>query len=187
MLRRQRGRRTFAGLVHRFPEPPGYGHRTGPLPADVWLNGTYLAGSPRTIDAWRQACYVDLAGGLRAGDNMLEVAVRKRRRRAGRAAGAPAARRGAGADLVTDGSWQAAITVPETWVAAEDLGAYGSGPWASAVVAPDNGSVSPVTVAGLTTEPQTDPVGVDVATPRHATPRFGRRLVSGSPGQIPGR
>nr|BFE69115.1 hypothetical protein GCM10020092_024160 [Actinoplanes digitatis] len=85
-------------------------------------------------------------------------------------------------DLVTDGSWQAANSVPEAWVAAADLGAYGAGPWAQSVAAADNAAASPVTPAGLTTERRTDPVGVD---PRR--PRFGWRLDATANGQVQGR
>jgi alpha-L-rhamnosidase len=156
---------------------------TGDDTVDVWLNGTYLAGSPRTPDAWKQARYVDLAGALRAGTNTLEVAVRNTvPGPAGLLAHLRIAAAGGTVDLVTDGAWQAANTVPETWVAARDLGAYGGGPWGGDVAAPDPEAASPVTVTGLTTERQTAPVGIDAARPR-----FGWRLTSAAAGQVQGR
>ncbi|HET6482040.1 MAG TPA: family 78 glycoside hydrolase catalytic domain, partial [Actinoplanes sp.] len=84
-------------------------------------------------------------------------------------------------DLVTDTAWQGANSVPESWVQAKDLGAYGTGPWARKVAAPVD-AASPVTLAGLTTERRTDPVGVDAVRPR-----FGWRLVSAANGQVQGR
>jgi alpha-L-rhamnosidase len=156
---------------------------TGDDTLDVWLNGTYLAGSPRTTDAWKQARYVDLAGALTAGTDTLEVAVRNTGASpAGLLGHLKVVAAGGTVDLVTDGAWQAANGVPESWVAAKDLGAYGSGPWSNSVAAPDPGAASPVGVAGLTTERQPNPVGVDAVRPR-----FGWRLVSGSNGQVQGR
>jgi alpha-L-rhamnosidase len=156
---------------------------TGDDTADVWLNGTYLAASPRATDAWKQARYVDLAAALRSGSNTLEIAVRNTSAGpAGLLGRVRVATAASTVDLVTDGSWQAANAVPESWVAAKDLGAYGSGPWASNVLAPDPGAASPVTVAGLTTERQSNPVGIDAVKPR-----FGWRLVSTTNSQIQGR
>jgi len=156
---------------------------TGDDTVDVWLNGTYLAGSPRVADSWKSARYVDLAAALKPGANTLTIAARNTsvgpagvlgRLRVAAAQGT--------VDLVTDGSWQAANSVPQTWIAARDLGAYGTGPWGSAVAPPDPGAGSPVTPAGLTTERRTDPVGVDAAQPR-----FGWRLVATANGQLQGR
>ncbi len=155
---------------------------TGDDTIDVWLNGTYLAGSPRSTDAWQQARYVDLAAALRTGANTLQIAVRNTTTGpAGVLAHLRVAAAGGTTDLVTDNAWQAANAVPETWVAAKDLGAYGTGPWASNVAAPAE-AASPVTVAGLTTERQSNPVGLDARKPR-----FGWRLVSAATGQIQGR
>jgi alpha-L-rhamnosidase len=156
---------------------------TGDDTADIWLNGTYLAGSPRTTGAWKQARYVDLAAALRTGTNTLEIAVHNTTQGPAGLLGRVRVAAAAGTvDLVTDGSWQAANAVPETWVAAEDLGAYGSGPWGRRVAAPAPGAASPVAVAGLTTERQSNPIGIDAARPR-----FGWRLVATTPGQIQGR
>ncbi|HEY0534516.1 MAG TPA: family 78 glycoside hydrolase catalytic domain [Actinoplanes sp.] len=156
---------------------------TGDDAIDVWLNGTYLAGSPRTTDAWKQARYVDLAAALKTGANTLEVAVRNTTAGpAGLLAHLRVVAAGGTVDLVTDGAWQAANSVPKSWVGAKDLGAYGSGPWAGSVAAPDPGAASPVTVAGLTTEHQTDPIGIDAVKPR-----FGWRLVSSATDQVQGR
>jgi alpha-L-rhamnosidase len=114
---------------------------TGDDTVDVWLNGTYLAGSPRSADAWKQARYVDLAGALQAGANTLEVAVRNTSAGpAGLLGHLRVAGAGGTVDLVTDAGWQAAGSVPEAWVAAKDLGAYGGGPWASGVAAPVSGA-----------------------------------------------
>ncbi|MET8147686.1 family 78 glycoside hydrolase catalytic domain [Actinoplanes sp. NPDC049668] len=150
---------------------------------DVWLNGTYLAGSPRAADSWKQARYVDLAAALRSGTNTLQIAARNTSAGPAGVLGRVRVAAAAGTvDLVTDGSWQAANSVPESWVAAADLGAYGTGPWGQSVVAADNAAASPVTPAGLTTERRTDPVGVDARRPR-----FGWRLVATANGQVQGR
>ncbi|WP_127500521.1 alpha-L-rhamnosidase [Actinoplanes solisilvae] len=155
---------------------------TGDDTVDVWLNGAYLAGSPRTTDAWRQARYIDLASELRPGANTLRIAARNTTAGPAGLLGRVRIASAAGTvDLVTDTAWQAATSVPETWVQAKDLGAYGSGPWAANVVAPVD-AASPVTLAGLTTERRTDPVGVDATQPR-----FGWRLVSAVNGQVQGR
>ncbi|MBM2620304.1 family 78 glycoside hydrolase catalytic domain [Actinoplanes sp. LDG1-06] len=155
---------------------------TGDDTVDVWLNETYLAGSPRTTDAWRQARYVDLAAALKPGANTLRIAVRNTSSGpAGLLGHLRVAASGGTVDLVTDGTWQAATTVPETWVTAKDLGPYGNGPWSRNVSAPAD-AASPVTLAGLTTERQTNPIGLDARKPR-----FGWRLVAGVNGQVQGR
>ncbi|MCU7727465.1 glycoside hydrolase family 78 protein [Actinoplanes sp. KI2] len=156
---------------------------TGDDTVDVWLNDTYLAGSPRVTDAWKQARYLDLAGALRAGNNTLRIAVRNTSAGpAGLLGHLHVTAAGGTTDLVTDGQWQAANGVPETWVTAKDLAAYGSGPWAGNVAAPDPGAASPATVAGLTTERQAGPVGIDAPKPR-----FGWRLAGPTPGLVQGR
>ncbi|WP_433379182.1 family 78 glycoside hydrolase catalytic domain [Actinoplanes sp. CA-142083] len=156
---------------------------TGDDTADVWLNDTYLAGSDRVTDSWRQARYVDLAAALRPGSNTLRVAVRNTSAGPAGLLGHLRVVSAAGtADLVTDGAWQAANGVPETWVAARDLGAYGTGPWASNVAAPDPAAASPVTAAGLTTERRTNAAGVDARQPR-----FGWRLSATATAQVQGR
>lgn len=155
---------------------------TGDDVTDVWLNGAYLAGSPRTPDAWRQARYLDLAAELRPGANTLRIAVRNTSAGpAGLLGHVRIASASGTVDLVTDTAWQAATAVPESWAQAKDLGAYGIGPWARDVAGPVD-AASPVTLAGLTTERRTDPVGVDAVRPR-----FGWRLVSGANGQVQGR
>ncbi|AGZ44920.1 alpha-L-rhamnosidase [Actinoplanes friuliensis] len=156
---------------------------TGDDTVDVWLNGTYLAGSPRATDSWKRARYVDLASALKSGTNTLQVAARNTSTGpAGVLGRLRVATAASTVDLVTDGSWQAANSVPESWVAAKDLGAYGAGPWRQDVAGPDNAAGSPVTLAGLTTERRADPVGIDARKPR-----FGWRLVSADKGQIQGR
>ncbi|GAA2631725.1 alpha-L-rhamnosidase [Paractinoplanes durhamensis] len=156
---------------------------TGDDTTDVWLNGTYLAGSPRTTDAWKQARYVDLAAALRAGANTLEIAVRNTSTGPAGLLGHLRVAAAAGTvDLVTDGAWQAANAVPKSWVSAKELGVYGSGPWARNVAAPDPSRASPVTVTGLTAQRQTNPLGVDAARPL-----LGWKLVAGAPGQVQGR
>jgi alpha-L-rhamnosidase len=155
---------------------------TGDDAVDVWLNDTYLAGSPRSAGSWRRARYVDLAAALKPGTNTLTVAARNSGGSAGVLGRVRIAAAQGTVDLVTDGAWQAANAVPQTWIAARDLGAYGVRPWNRDVAAPDRGAGSPVTVAGLTTERRTDPVGVDAAKPR-----FGWRLVSAAKGQLQGR
>ena len=155
---------------------------TGDDTVDVWLNGSYLAGSTRVADSWKSAGYVDLAGALKPGDNTLTVAARNSGGPAGVLGRVRIAAAQGAVDLVTDGAWQAANSVPETWTGARDLGVYGVGPWLGQVAGPDAGAGSPVTVAGLTTERRTGPVGIDAARPR-----FGWRLVAAANGQVQGR
>ena len=156
---------------------------TGDDTADVWLNDTYLAGSPRATDAWKQARYVDLAAALRPGSNTLRIAARNTSAGPAGLLGHVRIASAAGTvDLVTDAGWQAATGVPESWVTAKDLGAYGSGPWARDVGAPDNTAASPVTVSGLTTERRTNPAGIDARKPR-----LGWRLDTTATGQVQGR
>ncbi|GIF22914.1 alpha-L-rhamnosidase [Actinoplanes tereljensis] len=156
---------------------------TGDDTVDVWLNDTYLTGSARTTDAWKHARYVDLAGALRPGANTLRIAVRNTTAGPAGLLGRVRIASAAGTvDLVTDGAWQAATSTTAAWVTAADLGVYGRGPWNREVAAPDSGAGSPVTLAGLTTERRTDPIGLDTRTPR-----FGWRLVATTGGQIQGR
>ncbi|WP_030440468.1 alpha-L-rhamnosidase [Actinoplanes subtropicus] len=156
---------------------------TGDDTVDVWLNDTYLGGSARVADSWRQARYFDLAAALRAGSNTLRIALRNTSAGPAGLLGHVRIASAAGVtDLVTDGSWQAANAVPETWVTAKDLGAYGTGPWASNVAAPDLTAASPVAVSGLTTERRTEPVGIDARAPR-----FGWRLTTVANAQMQGR
>ena len=159
---------------------------TGDDSVDVWLNGTYLTGSARVTDSWKRAAYVDLAGALRSGSNTLVLAARNSGGPAGVLGRVRIASAAGTADLVTDAGWQAASSVGEdlngSWGTVADLGAYGIGPWNSDVTGPDATAGSPVTVAGLTTEHQVNPVGLDAAKPR-----FGWRLVSATPGMTQGR
>jgi alpha-L-rhamnosidase len=154
---------------------------TGDDTVDVWLNGTWLTGSPRGTDAWRTAIYVDLAGSLTAGANTLLIAARNN----GGPAGVVGKVRINDQEFVTDGQWQAGQAVDEklagTFVGARDLGTYGIGPWRT-VVRPNPATASPVTVAGLTTERRTDPIGLDAPQPR-----LGWRLTSGEKGQTQAR
>ncbi|MFG1605983.1 family 78 glycoside hydrolase catalytic domain [Actinoplanes sp. NPDC049265] len=154
---------------------------TGDDTVDVWLNGTWLTGSPRGTDAWHTAIYTDLAGSLMAGANTLVIAARNN----GGPAGVVGKVRINDQEFVTDGQWQAGQAVDEklagTFVGARDLGTYGIGPWRT-VVRPNPTTASPVTVTGLTTERRTDPIGVDVPQPR-----LGWRLASGDKGQTQAR
>ncbi|MDT5041509.1 MAG: alpha-L-rhamnosidase [Actinoplanes sp.] len=159
---------------------------TGDDTVDVWLNGSYLTGSTRAAGSWKQAVYVDLAGALRSGSNTLVLAARNSGGPAGVLGHVRVAAAGGTADLVTDAGWQAAQTVDEdfagSWATAADLGAYGIGPWNSNVAGPDAAADSPVTLAGLSTEHQVNPIGIDAAKPR-----FGWRLIAGSAGATQGR
>jgi alpha-L-rhamnosidase len=164
---------------------------TGDDTLDVWVNGTYLAGSTRAADSWKKASYVDVAAALKSGANTIAVAARNNGGPAGVLGHLHVASGSGMVDLVTDTSWQAATSVPENWTdpavsevawpAATDLGAYGVGPWNSDVVAPDPTVASPVSASGLTVERRANPVGVG------ARPRFGWRLTSGTSAQVQGR
>jgi alpha-L-rhamnosidase len=165
---------------------------TGDDTVDVWVNGTFLAGSTRAADSWKRAHYFDLAAVLRPGGNTIALAARNTTTGPAAVLGRLHIVSAAGTvDLITDGSWRAGNAVPENWVdpafvdsawpAAKDLGAYGIGPWNSDVVTPDPAAASPVALSGLTVERRTNPIGVG------RTPRFGWRLTSGTNGQIQGR
>ncbi|WP_275980092.1 alpha-L-rhamnosidase [Couchioplanes caeruleus] len=154
---------------------------TGDDTVDVWLNDTWLTASPRTTDSWKQALAVDLAAALRPGTNTLTIAARNNGGPAGVLGHLRVASAAGTADLVTDGAWQAATTTLQAGVSARDLGAYGTGPWGQDVRLPAL-AASPVTVAGLTTERRTNPVGIDAAKPH-----FGWRLVTSAKGQVQGR
>ncbi|MEU6769698.1 family 78 glycoside hydrolase catalytic domain [Streptomyces sp. NPDC046759] len=161
---------------------------TGDDTVDVWLNGQHLAASARTTDSWQNALYVDLSPALTAGGNTIAVASRNNGGPAGLLGYAHVTTDSGTADLITDGSWRSAQTVPagwekpafddSGWSAAVDLGAYGISPWYSDVTVPDLPAASPLSVTGLTVEHQTTPVGVDVAQPR-----FGWTLQSTTPQQ----
>jgi alpha-L-rhamnosidase len=161
---------------------------TGDDTVDVWVNGTFLAGSVRGADSWKKASYIDIAAALKPGANTVAVAARNTSGPAGVLGRVHVASAAGTVDLTTDGSWQAANSVPEnwadgagTWTAATDLGAYGAAPWNDGVAAPDPAAASPVNLTGLTVERQTNPVGVGAA------PRFGWKLTSGSSAQVQGR
>ncbi|WP_329062398.1 family 78 glycoside hydrolase catalytic domain [Amycolatopsis sp. NBC_01480] len=158
---------------------------TGDDLVDVWLNGTPLASSARTEGAWRTAMSVDLRPALRPGANTIAVSVRN----TGGAAGLLGHLRvttGAGTtDLITDGSWKTAKTVPEGWeqptfadagwTSARDLGVYGTAPWARTIAVPDPNAASPLMVANGTVNQQSSPLGIDPAQAR-----FGWQLGSGT-------
>ncbi|GFJ82983.1 hypothetical protein [Phytohabitans houttuyneae] len=117
---------------------------TGDDTVDVWLNDTWLAVSPRATDSWRQAIRVDLSAALRPGANTLTLAARNTSQGpAGVVGYLDIAAAGGTVALVTDGGWQAANAVPHAWVAARDLGAYGTGPWGTGVQLPTTGASSP--------------------------------------------
>ncbi|MFB7338357.1 family 78 glycoside hydrolase catalytic domain [Streptomyces adustus] len=156
---------------------------TGDDTIDVWLNGKPLAGSPRVVDSWRRALYVDLRPAVTAGANTLALACRNQGGPAGVIGRVRVQSSGGTTDVVTDGSWSAGKDVPEgwelpgfgdgSWPAVRDLGAYGVAPWYSGVAAPDLAAASPLSVAGCTVEHRAAPLGVD-----SARPRFGWRLDS---------
>ncbi|MEV4132530.1 family 78 glycoside hydrolase catalytic domain [Dactylosporangium sp. NPDC049742] len=157
---------------------------TGDDTVDVWLNGKPVAASPRVVDSWKSAVYVDLQSALVSGANTLAIAARNTTDGpAGLIGKVHVVTAGGTTDLVTDGSWKAFQTVPTGWEqpgfadggwpAATDLGAYGVGPWNSNVVAPDPDAPSPLSVASGTVEHRANPLGVDAAQPR-----FGWKLTS---------
>ncbi|MFI5841798.1 family 78 glycoside hydrolase catalytic domain [Catenuloplanes sp. NPDC051500] len=157
-------RRTFTAPAGPFSTA----HLTvaGDDTADVWLNDTYLAGSARVTDSWKQSQRIDLAAALRPGaENTLLIAARN-------AVAGPAGvlgrveitGSGGTLNLVTDASWQAAASVPQTWSPARVAGRYGVAPWNREVLPPRDGS--PASVSGLTTERRDDPLGVDSRKPR---------------------
>jgi len=158
---------------------------TGDDTVDVWVNGTRVAGSPRTAESWRRALHLDVAGFLRPGANTVAIAARN----AGGSAGVLARLRAGTVDLVTDASWRAATAVPENWAdpgfadsawpAAKDLGAYGVGPWRTGV-ATFIPAAAPVRVTDLTVNRQVNPIGVDA-------PRFGWRLAAGGESRMQSR
>ncbi|MET0235048.1 MAG: family 78 glycoside hydrolase catalytic domain [Kibdelosporangium sp.] len=159
---------------------------TGDDSVDVWLNGKPLAGSARGADSWRSAVFVDLQPALAVGANTIAIAARN-------SAAGPAGVLGRGrvatsggtTDFVTDGNWKSSQTVVEgweqsgfndsAWPRVADLGAYGTAPWASDVVAPDLAAASPLSVSNGSVEHRADPLGVDAQRPR-----FGWKLGSGT-------
>lgn len=159
---------------------------TGDDTVDVWLNGTPLAGSPRAVDSWKRALFVDLRPALTTGTNTIAVAARNGAvGPAGLLGRLQVTTAGGSTGLVTDAGWQSARTVPAEWtrgggtfVDAADLGAYGVGPWNSDVAAPDVAAASPLAVTGGTVEHRTDPLGVDAARPL-----FGWTLGTAAPQQ----
>jgi alpha-L-rhamnosidase len=159
---------------------------TGDDSVDVWLNGKPLGASPRVVDSWHNAVYVDLQSALTAGTNTIALASKNSNAGPAGVIGHVHVVTGGGTtDVVTDGSWKSFQTVPTgweqsgfgdgSWPAAKDLGVYGMSPWNSDVVAPDPGAASPLSVAGATVEHRANPLGVDAAQPR-----FGWKLVSTS-------
>ena len=159
---------------------------TGDDTVDVWLNGKPLASSPRTADAWRNALSVDLRPALLPGANTLAVSVRNAGGRAG-LLGHLRVTTGAGTtDLVTDGAWKSATTVPEgweqpafadgTWAKAKDLGEYGAAPWGRRVAVPPPAAGSPLVAGNGTVDGRATPLGIDPARPR-----FGWQLTSSAP------
>ncbi|HEU5473650.1 MAG TPA: family 78 glycoside hydrolase catalytic domain [Actinophytocola sp.] len=157
---------------------------TGDDTVDVWLNGKPLAASPRVVDAWRTALFVDLAPAVIAGTNTIALATRNLTVGPAGVVGRLRVATGGGTtERITDGTWRSARSVPEgweqpgfvdaTWPVAADLGGYGVGPWNTGVAAPNPAAVSPLTVAAGTVERRTNPLGVD-----SARPRFGWRLGS---------
>ena len=164
---------------------------TGDDTVDVWLNGTPLASSTREVDAWTKAIHVDLRSALVTGANTLAVVARNSSTGpAGVLGRVRVVAAGGTVDFTTDSAWKSSQTPAEGWEqpgfndggwpAVADLGAYGTGPWASRVVAPDPSAASPLSVGNGTTERKVEPLGVDTARPR-----FGWKL-DGSGGQAQG-
>ncbi|WP_052441579.1 family 78 glycoside hydrolase catalytic domain [Streptacidiphilus anmyonensis] len=161
---------------------------TGDDTVDVWLNGQHLAASARVADSWKNALYVDLRPALAAGSNTVAIAVSNTGGPAGLLGHLHITTSGSTTDLLTDGSWRTAQTVPagweqpsfddSGWSAAADLGAYGVSPWYTGVATPDLTAASPLAASGLTVEHQASPLGVDAAQPR-----FGWTLDSSAPQQ----
>ncbi|GAA1394395.1 alpha-L-rhamnosidase [Catellatospora coxensis] len=159
---------------------------TGDDTVDVWLNGKPLAGSPRAVDSWKNALYIDLAPALVSGTNTLAIAARNTASGpAGLLGRVQVTTAGGTTDLITDGGWKASQS-PATgweqpgfndsgWPAVADLGAYGIAPWNSSVIAPTGSGSSPFAVGEATTERRVNPLGVDAAVPR-----FGWKLTSGT-------
>ena len=89
---------------------------TGDDTVDVWLNGKPVAASPRVVDSWHDAVYVDLQSALVSGTNTLAVAARNTTvGPAGLLGKVHVVTAGGTTDLVTDGSWKAFQTVPAGW------------------------------------------------------------------------
>ncbi len=161
---------------------------TGDDTVDVWLNGKPLASSARADGSWRAALQVDLRPALLPGNNTLAVAARNTGGPAGLLGRVRVAVGSSTTDLITDGTWKSAQTVPEgweqpafaeeNWAGARDLGAYGAAPWGKQVTSPGPGTGSPLIVASGTVEHRTTPLGVDPARPR-----FGWKLTSSAPQQ----
>src|SRR4051794_2512447 len=151
---------------------------TGDDAADVWLNGTPLASSARTAQAWRTALPVDLRPALTTGVNTLAVAVRNDGGPAGLLGRLHVTTAAGTTDLATGAAWKSAATAPEgweqrgfadeTWAAAADLGAYGTAPWGRSVPAPTPAAPSPLSVASATVGNRVNPLGVDPGLPRFA-------------------
>ncbi|MCS7478467.1 glycoside hydrolase family 78 protein [Umezawaea endophytica] len=164
---------------------------TGDDTVDVWLNGTPLASSVREVDSWTKSLHVDLRSALTSGANTLAVVARNSSAGpAGLLGRVRVVTAGGTVDFGTDNAWRVSQTPADGWEkpgfgdggwsAAADLGANGTGPWGTRVVAPDPNAASPLGVGATTTERRVDPLGVD--TPR---PRFGWKLTGGG-GQAQG-
>jgi alpha-L-rhamnosidase len=114
----------------------------------LYVNGTKIVSSPQGKDAWKQERLEDVTSALRPGANTIAIqATNTTEGPAGVVGRLHVERSGAGPlDVVTDGSWKAAQTVPDgweqpgfddsSWPAAKDAAAYGSGPWGDQVVQP---------------------------------------------------
>ncbi|GAA4624596.1 family 78 glycoside hydrolase catalytic domain [Actinoallomurus vinaceus] len=114
----------------------------------LYVNGARVASSPQVTDSWKQGQLADLTSVLHPGANTIAIqAVNTSVSPAGIVGRLHVERSGADPiDVVTDGSFKAAQTVPDgwekpgfddsSWPAAKDAAAYGSGPWGSQVVQP---------------------------------------------------
>ncbi|MGH3373764.1 MAG: family 78 glycoside hydrolase catalytic domain [Actinoallomurus sp.] len=114
----------------------------------LYVNGTKIASSPEVTDGWKQGRLEDVTSALRPGANTIAIqATNTTEGPAGVIGRLHVERSGAGPlDVITDATFKAAQTATDgweqpgfddsSWPAAKDLGAYGSGPWASQVAQP---------------------------------------------------
>ncbi len=114
----------------------------------LYVNGTRIGASPQVTDSWRQGQLFDVTTALHPGANTIAIeATNTSASPAGVLGHLHVERAGAAAaDVVTDGSFKAAQTVPagweqpgfddSAWPAVKDAATYGSGPWGSGVAQP---------------------------------------------------
>lgn len=124
----------------------------------VYVNGTDFGGPGQVTDGWQTAQIYDVTSALTAGgaNTIAASDTNLQALSGGVMVNTPAGllghlhielSTGAAVDIVTDGSWLAAQTVPDgwtapsfddsSWVGALDQGQYGGGPWGSNVQVPE--------------------------------------------------